>query len=424
MGTDIISIIVILAAVVMYCIKKIPIWITSIVVMLVMVWTGCIDYATAYSGFSNKVIMLIIGMGILGQACVDTGLAQRIGFALSKLVGTSETKAVFMVTVVSAIMGIFLNGALVVAIMLPIIDCMVVTSNGAITRKHTYFPCGIAAVMGNGTTAFSASSMVTCVAMLTEAGYREIGAFEPAKVTGVAFVAFIVFYMVVCYPLSKKIFDYPDPPLPGGAVVATEYDAEAYPVWKQIVTGLTLVGVIVALVSGANFGAPPLLGAVIVSATNCIDPKKAVKSVDWTTVIVVAAAIGFSGALKATGGGLLLANWIIDMAGPLGQSEFGLMVIVLIIAALLSALLSDNATVAAIVPIVLSICGAQGWDPIPMVIAAACGLKICQFLTPVCTGCVTQTVGGGYRTKDFLILGGLISLVTAIIVIIMLAIVY
>jgi di/tricarboxylate transporter len=364
-------------------------------------------------------------MAIIGQACVETGIALKIGMVLSKLVGGSEKKTVMAILILGGIMAIFLNGALVFGIMLPIVDCLIVRSNGTISRKHTYFPLGITATVGNGLTAFSASSMVTCVGILTDAGYRQMGAFEPLVIVGPAFLVMILFYYFFGYRLQQKWFDYPDPPyLEGDAKVDVEYDASKYPVWKQWVTGLTLIVVIAALISGGNFGAWPIMGVCVVVLTGCINPKIALKSIELPVIITAAAAIGFSGALKVTGGGVLIANFCTSIAGPLGNSILGMSVIMMIVAALMSSVLSDNATIASTVPIVMSICTTNGWDPFPMIIAVASGLKVCQFLTPICVAPVTQTLGGGYRTKDFLKLGSLISAINAVVVIIMLAIVY
>lgn len=425
LNLGIVSIILIFGAVVLYCIPKIPMWVTSMIMMVLVVWTGCIDYEAAYSGFSNKVIFLIGGMCIIGQACVETGLAYRIGFGITKIIGDSEKKAVLFLLIVGTLMAVFLNGSVVAAILIPVIDCMVVKSGGKITRKATYFPMGLASVMGNGTTAFSASSMLTCLALLVDAGYREIGAFEPLKVTGPATLLFIVFYLLVAYPLSKKVFDYPDPPfIEEGSGNVAEYDASRYPVWKQIVTGATLLIVMVALVAGGNFGAWPIIGAAVVVLTGCISAPVALRSVDWKTILTMGAALGFSTALSATGGSDILANFFIKLAGPLANSQFGMMAVICVIAGLISAPLSDNATVVATVPVVLAISTAKGWDAIPLVIACASGLKICQFMTPICCGPMTQILGGGYRGKDYMIIGGLVSLVNAVAVILMLAVVY
>ncbi len=422
MDLAILSIVIMAIAMVMYCIPKIPLWVTSVVIMVVMAMTGCIEYTTAYSGFGNRVVFLIAGMMIIGKACVTTGLAQKIGFVLAKVVGNSEKRSVFMVIVVGGVMSIFLNGALTVAIMMPIIDSIVVRSNGAVTRKHTYFPLGIVGAVGNGLTSFSASSMVTCVGILLAAGYREMAVFEPLLIAGPAFLAFIIFYMLIGYKLAQKWFDFPDTPITEG--VSTQYDASEYSTWKQWVTGLTLLVVIVAMIAGGNMGAWPILGSAVLVLTGCIDDKTAVNSIGWSTLISVGATIGFSNALTTTGGGELIANFLCNIAGPLGNSPFGMSVILLVVSALLSAVLSDNGTVSIVIPITMAIAATNGWDPFPLVIAAACGLKICQFMTPICTGCVTQTLDSGCRTKDYLRLGSLLSLVMAVVVVIMLAIVY
>lgn len=424
MSLAVVSIIIMGVAIVLYCIPRIPLWVTSVLVMVAMAMTGCIKYNVAYSGYANAVVFLIAGMMILGQACVTTGLAQKIGYILAKIVGDSEKKTVFMVLTVGGVMSIFLNGSLTAAILMPILDSISLKSNGAVTRKRTYFPLGIVGAVGNALTSFSASSMITCVGILVAAGYREMGVFEPFVITAPAFIAFIAFYMLIGYRLSVKWFDFEEIPLVADGTASSEYDPSKYPVWKQWVTGITLIVVIIALIAGGNFGAWPIIGSAVVVLTGCIDEKTAIKSVSWSTVVTVGATIGFSNGLIATGGGTLIANFLCNVAGPFGSSPFGMMTILMIIASLLSAVLSDNGTVSCTIPITMAIATTNGWDPFPLFIAVASGLKMCQFSTPICCGCVTQTIGTGVRTLDYLKLGSLCSLVMGVVIIGMLAIVY
>ncbi|MBP5744636.1 MAG: anion permease [Oscillospiraceae bacterium] len=424
MSIDIISVIIVIAALILFSIKKIPMWVSGLIVMLAAFWTGCMAWGDVSAGFSNKVVVLIAAMSVIGAALVETGLGAKIGNLLMKFAGDSEKKAVLAVLIIGVLLGVFVNGSVAVGIMMPVVDCLVIRSRGKITRKALYFPMGIAPVFGNGTTSFSASSMLTCVALLTAAGYREIQAFEPLKITGVACVVFILFYYFVIYPMSKKQFDYPDPPYEGDIQDPDDVDMSKYPVWKQWVAGLTMIGVVIALISGANYAAWPLLGVVVVVLTGCISPKKAINSVNWGVIITVAASLGFGSILSKTGGGEMIAKFLVGLAGPLASNHTVMTMLLTLVAALISVPLADGATVAVSVPIAISICTLQGWDAVPIIIAMHCGLKICQFMSPVCTGCVTQCLGGGYRGKDFLKLGGLISLVAYVCVIAMIFIFY
>lgn len=425
MSPAVLSIIIILIALVLY-LTKIPLGVTSILAMLAMCLFGLTTYAKAYAGFSNVAMLLIAGMAVVAQGIVESGLAQKIGNVLLKVTKGNEKVFILLCLVLGCLLSMFLNGALVVAILLPICDSLVISSNGAITRKHCYLPIGLTGPMGNNLTAVSASSMVTCCAVMVEAGYRNLGVFEPTLIAAPALILTIIVYMLVIYPLSKKWLNYPDPPILG-AVATVDTESEEYkaahPVWKMWFAAIVTIATIVALVLGMNWGAASMLAACIIVLAGIVTPKKAISCIPWSTCIIVAAAIGMSSGLQESGGGALVAEWMVKIAGPLGESPFGMCVVMFIIAGLISQVMSDSGSVACTVPITMAIAQNMGWDPIPMIIATAMGVKT-ALATPICVSCVTMAAPGGYRFKDYVKIGGLVTITQMIGILVMLAIVY
>lgn len=127
----------------LYCIPKVPLSVTTILAMLAMAVTGIITFEEAYSGFASTSIFLIAGMMIIGRAWFTTGLAGGISRVLYRFVGTNEKLMVAAVLIVSALISVFLNGALTVAILMPVIDSLVARSDGRLTRRQAYFPLGV-----------------------------------------------------------------------------------------------------------------------------------------------------------------------------------------------------------------------------------------------------------------------------------------
>ena len=172
METSTIAIIILVATLILYAIPKMPLSVTTILAILAMVLFGVVDFASATSGFANNVVFLNAGMMIIGQAMVTTGLAQRVGNLVTRVnIGKNERLCIMLVLVVSTVLSVFINGAITVSIMMPIIDAIVLKSGGAISRKQTYMPLGIGSVIGNNVLTISATSMLTAVAMLEEMGY-------------------------------------------------------------------------------------------------------------------------------------------------------------------------------------------------------------------------------------------------------------
>ena len=410
MDFAILSVIILFVTLVIYLIPKVPIWITTIMAMIAMAITGIVPWSTVYGGFSNNIMFLMAGMAVVGRACIENGMAQKIGKVVIRIGGGSERRMMVAVLCISSFLSVFLVGSLTIAIMLPIIDSVLVQSFGKVRRKMVYMSLGLGSVLGNNLTGFSASSMVAASAILVEAGFRSIGAFEPTLIAAPSLVIFIIFWGIWGYRLQDKWYDFDDVPLADSVMEAEE---KIYDNKKMLICGATLIFVIIGLVCYSDFGAFPLIGMCIVVLTGCIDTKTAISSIPWTTIIVAGGSIGFSKALDASGGGLLMANTILDWSGPLGQSPFGMAVILFIVGSLLSDIMNDSATAAILMPIVLAISSALGTDPTPLVLATCFGIKL-GLATPISVVCMTQVQPAGYRFKDYLKAGGLQNVISGV----------
>ena len=421
MSQSTIAILILLAALVLYAIPKMPLAVTSILACVAMVVFGILDLGTATAGFANNAVFLNIGLMIFGQALVTTGLAQRVGGLISKS-KLSKNKKLFVLGVLclATLLAVFLNGAIVVSILMPVVNAVILQSNGEIKRKDSYFVLGVGATFGNNILTISATSMLTAVALLTEMGYDQMNILTPLAINLPAVSAVIVFYAIIGVKLQDKWFDFDEIPL---VEEESAVDTEEKPVWKQVLVGGAYIVLIIALVSGANYGLVSLIAMSFVIVTGCISEKEAWKSVGWGTVFVLACSIGFSKGIQASGAGEVIANFFVNIAGPLGRSGIGMCVVLFFVASLLSDLMSDNATVAIMLPIAAAIAETLGISAIPIFLAVCSGTKV-GIATPICVTPMTMIGVAGYRFKDYVRMGGLLNLICMIVSCIMLAIVY
>ena len=75
----------------------------------------------ALSGFSNSVVIMMIGLFVVGGAIFQTGLAKMISSRILKLAGTSEIRLFLLVMLVTSAIGAFVSNTGTVALMLPIV---------------------------------------------------------------------------------------------------------------------------------------------------------------------------------------------------------------------------------------------------------------------------------------------------------------
>ncbi len=158
-----------------------------------------------------------------------------------------------------------------------------------------------------------------------------------------------------------------------------------------LITAATgLLPIVVAAVTGA--------AAMVV--TGCLNIRDAVRAVDSRIVLTVAATLGLGMALQVTGGASFVAISLIsalDGAGP-GIILSSLFILI----ALLTNVLSNNASAVLFTPIAVNIAGALGLDPMPFIYAVIFGAS-CSFASPI--GYQTNLLvmaPGHYRFVDFM----------------------
>lgn len=411
MAQSTIGLIVLAIVLVLYMIPQIPLSVTTIFAMIAMAVTGIISYADVFSGFANSATLLVAGMMVIGHACFTSGLAEWFGGLLFKFVGANEKLFVIMILVIASLLAVVVNGALVVAMLMPIIDSIVYQSKGTITRKHCYFPLGLASTLGNNLTTISATSMITASGLVAAAGYGQMSLFAPTVLNLPALLVVIILYAIFGYKLQQRWFDFEEQPY---EMPEEQFEIKTFSKCKMVITAVVLIGVVTGLLAGMNYGACALCGVVILIFSGCIDESTAYRCISWPTIIIVAGSMGFSKGLEASGAGEIIANTIIELSGPVGQSGLGICMILFLAGSLLSNLMSDNASVAILVPIAIALGRKMGGDVMPLVLAAASGIKV-AVATPISVVTMTMVETAGYRFKDYLRMGGLVNIVAMVV---------
>ena len=102
--------------------------------------------AEALSGFSNSVVIMMVGLFVVGGAIFQTGLAKMISSRILKLAGKSETRLFLLVMLVTAGIGGFVSNTGTVALMLPIVVSLAASAN--LNASRLLMPLAFAASMG------------------------------------------------------------------------------------------------------------------------------------------------------------------------------------------------------------------------------------------------------------------------------------
>ena len=133
-----------------------------------------------------------------------------------------------------------------------------------------------------------------------------------------------------------------------------------------------------------------LIGAAAMVASKCLNFRQAWRSIDMRIVMVVGASLAMGQALSATGGASAVASVFVGAFMDAGPAVVLSMLFALV--AVLTNLLSNNATAVLFTPIALSTAHQMQLDPTPFLFAVLFGANM-SFVTPM-----------GYQT-NLLVLG-------------------
>lgn len=151
----------------------------------------------ALSGFSNSVVIMMIGLFVVGGAIFQTGLAKMISSRILKLAGKSELRLFLLVMLVTSAIGAFVSNTGTVALMLPIVVSLAFSAN--MNSGRLLMPLAFASSMGGMMTLIGTPPNLVIQNTLTSAGYVPLSFFSFLPV-GIICVAVGI---VVLLPLSK-----------------------------------------------------------------------------------------------------------------------------------------------------------------------------------------------------------------------------
>lgn len=420
MSSSTIALIILAITIVFFVSGKIPLSITAVGAALAMGVFGIIPFSSVFAGFSNDVTMMVIGSMVLGEALFETGVAQKIGSTIIKMVGTKEKVFIVTVVVVTAILSAFLSNTAVVAIMMPMIAATAASSRGVITKKNIFMAVGFAANIGGGMTLVGSTPNVVGQGLLNDAGLASMSFFDLTLGSIPRLLFIVAFYATVGCAIQNKVFNFPEVE---DENMATMTEGKKYNKSKMVISTVILVLTVIGFISGIwTVGAVAMIAALACVITGCITIKQVFARLDWTTVWVLAGSLGFAAGISQSGAGQMIADVVIGFLGE-NISMFSLMIVFTLLSVVLGNLMSSTATMALLGPIAISMCTTLGFEAKPIFMAIIWSLNL-AFLNPVATPPVTMTLQAGYRFLDYTKIGAILMAGCLILTIVMYPIIF
>ena len=354
-------------AALMWIFEIIPNWTTSLLVIVISLLTvsnkglgffcdpkfgQLVSYKDLMSAFADPVVMLFLGGFVLAIMAEKFGLDVTLARILLKPFGTKPRMVLLGFLIVISIFSMFMSNTATAAMMLaflaPVLAVLPKDDKGRIALALSI---PVAANLGGIGTPIGTPPNATAVKFLAEANYDvTFGEWS------MRMIPFVIIMIVIAWILLQLIF-----PFKSDKIVLEIPENKRKTDWKTYVVWITFVGTILLWATEQwtkiNSNVVALIPLGVFTATGLFG-KDDIKEINWSVLWLVAGGFALGTCLQGTGLAKVLINAI-----PFGSMS---VVLVLVIAGLvcyfLSNFISNSATAALLIPILIVVAGGMA-DP-------------------------------------------------------------
>lgn len=407
MAQSTITLIIIACTCVLYLTEKFSVAVTTVLGMLALIFTGILDFNEAFACFTSTNVMLVLGMIIIVESLIDSGIAEKLGNLLFKLVGRSEKAFLIIVFVLSAFLSLFSTNAALVAMFMPLISSVSCASHGHISRKHIYLPLAMGSLIGGTGSLAGSTAPLLANDVLELTGAKTMHFFTPLPIAAAMVVVIALCYWFFLYDLQVKCFDFDE--------MEFELGLEDVPLdWRKAVisAGVFLTCIVLFIIQpfGWELGLIAIAGAITLMITGCVDGPRAMSNMQWSALVTLGAALAVAKGFVKSGVGEVVMDWLISVLGRGVANPVVLVTVFLLTGFILSQFMSNGSLVSMLAAIGVPMAIEIGCNPMPVALACVYGCSLAM-ATPVATTTITMVQVAGYRFKDYFRIGGLVGLI-------------
>ena len=419
-----------LMAGVFWMFESIPIYSTSILVILSQVLLlsreGFIDYSDlAYSPLpyadfiatlASPIIILFLGGFVLADASVKYDFDKNMTRVLLKPFGNKTIFIILGLMLVTAILSAFMSNtattAMMITVILPIIAKM---EPGDPARIGVALSIPFAANIGGIATPIGTPPNAVVIAALNQQGLD------------VAFSSWIFYaapLAIVMLLFAWRVLLWLYPPATSNVALALDSKLKkspsAYILYATF--AVTVILWVTENLHGIKSSMVALLPIAVLTLTSVLD-KNDIRKLPWEVLWLMAGGIALGISMETTG----LAEW---MVSAISWDKFGYLMLLGVFGAValtMSNFLSNTVTAALLIPLAISIAtsgvieGPEGMMLIGLVVALGCSFAM---VLPISTPPNAIAVSTGMLETKHMIPAGLIVGITGLIIILLLSVFY
>ncbi len=174
---------------------RLPLSVVAYMSVLALLLTGVISTDDALAGLANSAVFIVGGMFVVGAGITQTGVADVLGYHLSKIGGSNETRLIVLVMLTITMLSAFMTSTGATAILLPVV--VMLALNGGISPSRLMLPLAYGALIGGTLTLIGTPPNIVVSDYLAEQGYEPFGFFAFTPMGLIILVAAILYMLTL-----------------------------------------------------------------------------------------------------------------------------------------------------------------------------------------------------------------------------------
>ena len=400
--------------VVFFATEAVPMPAVALLIGLVQLFFGITSPSILAKTYAHDAVWFIAGSLALGATLVKYGLDKRVGMLVINLAGTKTRSIVIGILLGTAIPTAFVGEHAVAAMYVPIALALYTLTNKSIPSPNLgtllMVTIAVGCMIGGPMSPTGGARNALMIGFLGNMGIDI--SFMGWISMGFMYTILMSIVMAFLLPFLFKpeVSDLSD------AVGLLKKDLEKH---GAMTTKQKIVAFVMALVVflwitdkslvkstlgfSLGLGGIAISGAVLYMLFGLTSWKDYEDKVSWGVIVLYAGCISLGSVFKSTGASSWFADQIMGIVAPLGlDSGAGLVILMCVIGAVLTNLMSAGATVAVIGPVVLDMAQSSGTNPLLVGVGLAISTSMAYWLVIGTPASSIVYASGQLQSKDFI----------------------
>ncbi len=400
--------------VVFFATEAVPMPAVALLIGLVQLFFGITSPSLLAKTYAHDAVWFIAGSLALGATLVKYGLDKRVGMLVVNLAGTKTRSIVVGILLGTAIPTAFVGEHAVAAMYVPIALALYTLTNkstpsptlGTLLMVSIAVGCMIGGPMsptGGARNALMIGFLGNMGIDISFMGWLSMGFMY-------TIVMSIVMAFLLPFLFKPEVEDLSE------AVGLLKKDLEKHGAMtsqQKLVAGIMALVVFLWITDKSivkdllgfslGLGGIAISGAVLYMLFGLTSWKDYEDKVSWGVIVLYAGCISLGIVFKNTGASSWFADQIMNLVAPLGlDSGIGLVILMCVIGAVLTNLMSAGATVAVIGPVVLDMAISSGTNPLLVGVGLAISTSMAYWLVIGTPASSIVYASGQLQSKDFI----------------------